>query len=80
MLTCKQVIDLASISIETSLPPWQRWQFRFHLLICRHCRRYTKQLYFLQRLSFAMRSRLPSIALPIQARERIAKKLKEKIP
>ena len=77
MLTCKQAVDLASTSLETPLPRWQRWQLGLHLLMCRHCRRYLKQLRFLRQLSVAMKSRIKTIGLSVAARERIAKKLQQ---
>ncbi len=77
MLTCKQAVDLTSTSLEAPLPRWQRWQLRLHLLMCRHCRRYLKQMRFLRQLSVVMKSRIKAITLSVAARERIAKKLQK---
>jgi hypothetical protein len=77
MPTCKQIIELASTSLEIPLPRGQRWQLQLHLFICRHCRRYFKQLRFLQQASLNLEKNLHSTALSAAARERIAKKLQQ---
>lgn len=77
MASCKQIIELASSHLETPLPRWQRWQLKLHLLICRHCRRYMKQLRFLQRVSITMQDSIKSATLSPQARNRIAQILKQ---
>jgi hypothetical protein len=79
MPTCRQVIELSSTHLETTLPRWQRWQLRLHLLICRHCRRYMKQLRFLQQASQAINANSNKASLSADARERIAKKLQQSI-
>lgn len=77
MPSCKQITEIASTSLETPLPKWQRWQFRLHLLICRHCRRYFKQLRFLHRLSATVGDHLTDKALSANARARIAEALQQ---
>jgi hypothetical protein len=44
MLSCKEISSiLASDALEGS--PWhRRMSVRFHLMMCRHCRRYKEQL------------------------------------
>jgi hypothetical protein len=44
MLSCKDVTPLISRSMDTSLPVGKRIGVRIHLLICRFCARYEKQL------------------------------------
>jgi hypothetical protein len=48
MFTCKQITELASKAQEEPLPFKQRFQFRLHLLMCKLCARYVKQLAFLR--------------------------------
>ena len=43
MMSCKQVCDSASEIVDGDLGAWQRLQIRYHLLICRYCRRYIRQ-------------------------------------
>lgn len=50
MLNCKHLVDNADLLIDgTDLRPGQRVTLRAHLLICRHCRRYLRQLSLLTR-------------------------------
>jgi hypothetical protein len=44
MLNCKDVTQLISQSMDTSLPIGKRIGVRIHLLMCRFCSRYEKQL------------------------------------
>jgi len=39
-MTCKEVIDFLGDYLDGVLPWRQRLAFRFHLMACRHCRRY----------------------------------------
>ena len=44
MLSCKDVTRLISESMDRSLPLGKRIGVRFHLLICKFCERYERQL------------------------------------
>jgi hypothetical protein len=44
MLSCKDVTQLISESMDTSLPIGKRIGMRLHLLMCRFCSRYERQL------------------------------------
>ena len=44
MLSCRDVTQLISRSMDASLPVGKRIGVRVHLLICRFCARYEKQL------------------------------------
>jgi len=48
MLSCKEVSHLVSESLDRKLPMWQRIQVRLHLLMCRFCSRFRKQVLFLK--------------------------------
>ncbi len=76
MLKCKQVIDLASNSLDTSLPWRIRWQMKFHLLMCKNCHRYLKQLQFIQRAAASINNHYLTISLPNIARKRISNRIK----
>jgi len=44
VLTCKDVSDTASNYLEGPTVFVQRFRFRLHLILCKHCRRYLTQL------------------------------------
>lgn len=44
MLNCKQFTDLASDHIDRQHTGWKRVEVRLHLMICRHCRRFSRHL------------------------------------
>jgi hypothetical protein len=50
MFNCKDVSRLVSESMDRRLTWRQRYGIRFHLLMCRYCSRYQKQMRLLRRL------------------------------
>lgn len=48
MLSCKEISQLVSLSLDESLPIWRRMQVRMHLFLCRFCARFRQQLLFLR--------------------------------
>ena len=77
MLSCRDVTQLISRSMDTSLPVGERIGVRIHLLICRFCARYEKQLLLIRETVRSLvaaegTSGEPSTdALSEEARERI---------
>ncbi len=77
MLSCRDVTQLISRSMDTSLPLGSRIGVRIHLLICRFCARYERQLLLIResvrRLAAAEETgdRPTAEALSEEARERI---------
>jgi hypothetical protein len=75
---CKQAVRLQSAALDSKLPFRQRLGLKIHLLLCKWCRRYGKQIGFLRT---AARERceeekvLPPQTLSPEARERIKQKL-----
>ena len=80
MFNCKDVSHKISESMDMHLPYQQRLLIRFHLLMCRYCARFRRQLIFMKKLSRhkdATEKVPPSeMTLSAQARERISKLLK----
>jgi hypothetical protein len=75
MFNCKEVTRMVSESLDRKLPLHQRMGIRIHLLMCKFCSRYRKQLLILResmrlyaRYSYDTES---SLTLPPEARERI---------
>ena len=44
MLTCKDMTTEAHALLDGDLGPMARIRIRFHLLLCKYCRRYVRQL------------------------------------
>ena len=51
MFRCKDVSQKVSESMDTILPLHQRAAIRFHLVMCRYCARFYRQLKMLRKLS-----------------------------
>lgn len=71
MLTCRQLVAQSSDLLDGQLGIRQRLALRRHLLLCRHCRRFMRQL----RLTQATLRRLPEP--PCADLERLAAHLAE---
>ncbi len=50
IFNCRHVARLVSESMDYKLSFGRRLGIRFHLLMCSHCARYKKQLYFIRRI------------------------------
>ncbi len=81
MLSCKDVTRLISESMDHSLPLGKRVGVRLHLLICKFCARYERQLLLIRetvRRLVATEERpgeVPGESMSVEARERIRKVL-----
>ena len=80
MMTCKEVAQLASESLDRNLTWYERFTLRLHLFRCDMCTRYVRQLKFLQRAcKDAGEEQLTATAgLTEEARERIGLRLRQK--
>ena len=77
MLSCKEVSQLVSQSLDRPLPIGKRIAVRMHLMICTLCRRYQRQLHFLQQATRQLPEHLDASAtlqLSDAARQRIRTK------
>lgn len=80
MFRCQDVSHKVSQSMDDALPVHQRMAVWMHLLMCRYCLRFRKQMMLLRKLS-RMTAHAPSPALmrdtlSKEARNRIKEKLK----
>jgi hypothetical protein len=81
MLSCKDVTRLVSESMDRSLPLGKRVGVHLHLLICRFCERYRRQLLLLRETArhLALSGEMPGEPLPEslspEARDRIRRSL-----
>lgn len=44
MLTCREVTEMANAYLDREMSWPEKAQFRLHLMMCKHCRRYVDQL------------------------------------
>ncbi len=81
MMNCREASRLASERLDRKLSVRERLAFRFHLMMCRTCTRYARQLRFVTTAVAAQQSREPGSTrddgLPEAARARIAARLRE---
>jgi len=52
MLSCKEATRLVSERLDRELPFWRRMGLRLHVVMCRGCSRYTRQITALNGLIF----------------------------
>ena len=78
MLTCKEVTELASKQQDTPLPFKQRMQLKIHLMMCKFCNRYLKQLNFLKTAIQRIDHHSPH-PLPDESRNRIRATLEKEV-
>ncbi|UCD46633.1 MAG: zf-HC2 domain-containing protein [Deltaproteobacteria bacterium] len=82
MLSCRDVTQLISRSMDTSLPLGKRIGVRIHLLMCKFCERYEKQLLLIREtLRMVVDAEEPPEGASVEvlseeARERIRKALR----
>jgi hypothetical protein len=83
MFRCKDVSQKISLSMDTSLPLGHRLAVRFHLMMCRYCARFRRQMLKLRTLSRAIDTDAPAsgtTTLSDDARARIKKALQSSMP
>lgn len=76
MLSCHEVSRLVSESLDRKLPFRQRLGVRLHLMMCRLCSRFLKQMKFLREAAHRLGEaedghNFSKVVLPSEARERI---------
>lgn len=75
MLSCSEVTKLLSESMDRKLPVYQRMAIWIHLLMCKFCTRYRKQLLILREVARNPVQHLegtdPSVLLPPDVKERM---------
>jgi hypothetical protein len=77
MPNCREAVRLQSDALDRPLSFWQRAGLRVHLLLCRWCRRYGRQIAFLRTAAHDFEhDHSPEQPMPAEARERIRKAVK----
>jgi hypothetical protein len=85
MFRCKDVSQKVSLSMDISLPLRHRLAVRFHLMMCRYCARFQRQMVKLRTLSRAIDTEAPASGdatakLSEAARTRIKNALHSSLP
>lgn len=75
--SCRRATELISKAQDVPLDSKERFALRLHLLLCRWCRRYEKQIHVLRSLMSRRRAGdgITAVELPAEARERIRRAL-----
>jgi predicted anti-sigma-YlaC factor YlaD len=80
-LPCEEIAKLVSTSLDGDLAWTHRFAIKSHLLYCKACRRYRRQILLLRQTLHAWGARMdeveppPGQSLPPEARERIRRSL-----
>jgi len=79
MYKCKEIIELTSKEMDTSLPWMTRMEMKLHFLMCKTCSRYAKQLQFMNKALGALEGHdhAKNCRLSESAKQRIAKKMQQ---
>ncbi len=81
MYKCKEIIELTSKEMDTTLPWITRMEMKLHFLMCKTCNRYAKQLQFMNKAlgAFEGHSHVhsESCQLSESAKQRIAQKMQQ---
>ena len=74
-LSCRDITRLVSESMDHSLPLTQRIKIRIHLMMCKYCARFEKQMQFIRLVCRKEEKPTSDAVLPDDARERIRRTL-----
>jgi predicted anti-sigma-YlaC factor YlaD len=79
MMTCKQVSEIVSQSLDRQLTWPERLRLRMHLLVCSACTRFQRQMHWLRTATAraATTDRDAGPGLPAAARDRIGRRLQQ---
>jgi predicted anti-sigma-YlaC factor YlaD len=53
MLKCKEITELSEDYLQNDLSVWQSLNYKMHLMMCQHCRRFVDQVTVVIRLTRA---------------------------
>lgn len=78
--TCREAVRLQSDSLDRTLPFPERLGLRLHLLLCKWCRRYARQIRFLRealRCADEKTAVVARIPLPVATRDQLKARLRQ---
>jgi len=79
MYKCKEIIELTSKEMDTTLPWVTRMEMKLHFLMCKTCSQYAKQLQFMNKALSALEghAHAENCQLSESAKQRIAQKMQQ---
>ncbi len=80
MLNCKQATELVSQSLDQRLPWSKRVQLKLHLMMCKYCMRFLKQMRAIQTIIKSSQESIESdasIKLSDSAKAELSERLKD---
>ncbi|MBD3219504.1 MAG: hypothetical protein GF310_14635 [candidate division Zixibacteria bacterium] len=81
MISCDEASRLASKSLDTKLTPGEKMRMKMHLMACRFCRSFEKQIHAIRSIlrskSKEMTEDTEEKSLSTEARERLENSIKE---
>ncbi|NOR81079.1 MAG: hypothetical protein GQ529_09665 [Methyloprofundus sp.] len=79
MYKCKEIIELTSQNMDSSLSWYIRLELKAHYLMCKTCHRYAQQLQFMNRALEAFEGHGPinNCQLSDNVKQRIAEKMRQ---
>lgn len=72
MLSCQGITELVTEYLERRMPLGKRLSFRMHVGMCRHCRRYLRQM----RTTIAATGELPAEPIPVEVRDELLERFR----
>jgi hypothetical protein len=79
MFQCKDVSQKVSQSMDDPLPYYQRMAIRIHLLMCRYCSLFRRQLIMLRIMSLHVDSDQPSTETTSKLSQETKRRIKKKL-
>ena len=76
-LHCDESTLLISSGQDRTLAPVERWAVRLHLISCRSCRRFRKQVQYLQDAARRLRQLAVGKKLPLNVRQQIERSIRQ---
>jgi len=73
--SCTEAARLISESQDSPIPLTARVGLRLHLAICRHCRKYKRQIQFMRHAFGQYQDHMEPMHLPNEARQQIVREL-----
>lgn len=75
MHSCQQITELVTEYLEGSMPWRERVKFKLHVMMCKHCRVYLKQV----EATVAAVGHVPELELPSEVEQTLRRAFRERL-